>query len=88
MVHTLTILKEKFTAKRLAVFFGLLTTCLIVVISILAVNNAKMSAELMESKDKMEILELYIQSMFTSGSPNNSASTLTASVAASLPPLS
>lgn len=54
---------EQCTAKRVAVFFGLLSTLLIVIVTILAVLNANMSKELTESKAKMEVLELYIQSM-------------------------
>ncbi|XP_046804066.1 uncharacterized protein LOC124419317 [Lucilia cuprina] len=78
MVHFLNLLKEKCTAKGFAIFLGLLTTILIVVIVILAVDNASMSADLKESKVKMEILELYIQSMVANGSNK-----LTTSMAAS-----
>uniref|UniRef100_A0A1L8E7W4 Uncharacterized protein n=1 Tax=Haematobia irritans TaxID=7368 RepID=A0A1L8E7W4_HAEIR len=60
---TISKLKEKCTAHRMAVFFGVLCTILIVVVVVLAVDNADKAYDLKESRSKLEILELYIQSM-------------------------
>ena len=54
---------EQCTPKRFAILFGLLTICLIVVVTILAVDNAMVSADLKDARVKMEMLESYIQNV-------------------------
>ncbi|XP_052840800.1 uncharacterized protein LOC128255312 [Drosophila gunungcola] len=55
-------LKDLITAERLAIFFGLLSTCLIVAFVIVLVHRDNLWIELDEAKRKLDVLEDYIQS--------------------------
>ncbi|XP_017110958.1 uncharacterized protein LOC108134942 [Drosophila elegans] len=55
-------LKDLITAERLAIFFGLLSTCLIVALVVVLVHRDNLWIELDEAKRKLDVLEDYIQS--------------------------
>uniref|UniRef100_A0A1I8NR49 Nematode cuticle collagen N-terminal domain-containing protein n=1 Tax=Stomoxys calcitrans TaxID=35570 RepID=A0A1I8NR49_STOCA len=63
MFNWISTLKEKCNARTMAIFFGLLSTILIVVVVVLAVENSDNVYDLKEAYVKLEILELYIQNM-------------------------
>lgn len=50
------------TAERVAIFFGLLSTCLIVALVIVAVHRDNLLLQLDEAKRMLDVLEEYIQS--------------------------
>uniref|UniRef100_A0A1I8MMT5 Uncharacterized protein n=1 Tax=Musca domestica TaxID=7370 RepID=A0A1I8MMT5_MUSDO len=80
MNSALTSLKEKCTARHLAIFLGLLCTILIVVVVVLSVETSNLSHDLKEARQKLEILELYIQNMATTSTSTEATSTTTFSV--------
>ncbi|XP_017040038.1 uncharacterized protein LOC108087248 [Drosophila ficusphila] len=55
-------IKDWITAERVAIFFGLLSTCLIVALVIVVVHRDNLWIELDEAKRKLDVLEDYIQS--------------------------
>ncbi|XP_016980392.1 uncharacterized protein LOC108045537 [Drosophila rhopaloa] len=55
-------IKDFITAERVAIFFGLLSTCLIVALVIVVVHRDNLWIELDEAKRKLDVLEDYIQS--------------------------
>ncbi|KAH8335430.1 hypothetical protein KR074_001632, partial [Drosophila pseudoananassae] len=55
------------TAERVAIFFGLLSTCLIVALVIVIVHRDSLWSELEEAKRKLDVLEDYIQKQFPTG---------------------
>ncbi|XP_034116823.2 uncharacterized protein LOC117576285 [Drosophila albomicans] len=54
-------LKDKITAERVAIFFGLLSTCLIVALVVVVVHRDNLWQQLSEAKEKLDVLEDYIQ---------------------------
>jgi len=50
------------TAERVAIFFGLLSTCLIVALVIVVVHRDNLLLQLDEAKRMLDVLEEYIQS--------------------------
>ncbi|XP_030371574.1 uncharacterized protein LOC115621886 [Scaptodrosophila lebanonensis] len=53
--------KEKITAENVAIFFGLLSTCLIAALVVVVVHRDNLWLELAEAKEKLDVLEDYIQ---------------------------
>ncbi|XP_017000766.1 uncharacterized protein [Drosophila takahashii] len=62
MGHTKERIKDLITAERVAVFFGLLSTCLIVALVIVVVHRDNLWLQLDEAKRMLDVLEEYIQS--------------------------
>lgn len=55
-------LLEKITAERVAIFFGLLCTCLVVALVVVLVHRDNLWLQLTEAREKLDVLEDYIQS--------------------------
>ncbi|XP_039494018.1 uncharacterized protein LOC120453396 [Drosophila santomea] len=55
-------IKDWITAERVAIFFGLLSTCLIVALVIVVVHRDNLWLQLDEAKRMLDVLEEYIQS--------------------------
>lgn len=53
---------EKITAERVAIFFGLLCTCLVVALVVVLVHRENLWLQLTEAREKLDVLEDYIQS--------------------------
>ncbi|XP_016950480.1 uncharacterized protein LOC108024849 [Drosophila biarmipes] len=62
MGHTKERIKDSITAERVAIFFGLLSTCLIVALVIVVVHRDNLWLQLDEAKRMLDVLEEYIQS--------------------------
>ncbi|XP_033163061.1 uncharacterized protein LOC117142893 [Drosophila mauritiana] len=62
MGHTQDRIKDWITAERVAIFFGLLSTCLIVALVIVVVHRDNLWLQLDEAKRMLDVLEEYIQS--------------------------
>ncbi|XP_017104433.2 uncharacterized protein [Drosophila bipectinata] len=62
-------IKDLITAERVAIFFGLLSTCLIVALVIVIVHTDNLWSELEEAKRKLDVLEDYIQKQLPTGTP-------------------
>eukprot|EP00099_Drosophila_melanogaster_P006140 NP_001247085.1 uncharacterized protein Dmel_CG43208 [Drosophila melanogaster] len=62
MGHMQDRIKDLITAERVAIFFGLLSTCLIVALVIVAVHRDNLLLQLDEAKRMLDVLEEYIQS--------------------------
>ncbi|XP_017021464.1 uncharacterized protein [Drosophila kikkawai] len=62
MGHLTEKFKDLFTAERVAIFFGLLSTCLIVALVVVIVHRDNLWIELDEAKRMLDVLEDYIQS--------------------------
>ncbi|XP_037715261.1 uncharacterized protein LOC119550552 [Drosophila subpulchrella] len=62
MGHTNERIKDSITAERVAIFFGLLSTCLIVALVIVVVHRDNLWLQLDEAKRMLDVLEEYIQS--------------------------
>ncbi|KRF78750.1 uncharacterized protein [Drosophila virilis] len=54
-------LKDNITAERVAIFFGLLSTCLAVALVIVVVHRDNLMLQLSEAREKLDVLEDYIQ---------------------------
>ncbi|XP_017968143.1 uncharacterized protein LOC108659638 [Drosophila navojoa] len=61
MVKFIENLKDKITAERVAIFFGLLSTCLIVALVTVVVHRESLWIELTDAREKLDVLEDYIQ---------------------------
>ncbi|XP_017084589.2 uncharacterized protein LOC108116949 [Drosophila eugracilis] len=55
-------IKDLITAERVAIFFGLLSTCLIIALTIVVVHRDNLWLQLVEAKRMLDVLEDYIQS--------------------------
>ncbi|KQS39148.1 uncharacterized protein LOC26526715 [Drosophila erecta] len=55
-------IKDWITAERVAIFFGLLSTCLIVALVVVVVHRDNLWVQLDETKRMLDVLEDYIQS--------------------------
>ncbi|XP_073818692.1 uncharacterized protein [Musca autumnalis] len=86
MKSALSSIKEKCTARHVAIFFGLLSTFLFVAVVVLAVDNSNMSHDYYEARQKLEMLELFIQSMSTT-TPVSEEITTTTPFSVPQPPL-
>lgn len=53
---------EYITAERVAIFFGLLCTCLVVAFVVVLVHRHNLWLQLTEAREKLDVLEDYIQS--------------------------
>ncbi|KAM8706833.1 hypothetical protein ACLKA7_011002 [Drosophila subpalustris] len=53
--------KDKVTAERVAIFFGLATTLLVVALVVVVVHRDNLLLQLSEAKEKLDVLEDYIQ---------------------------
>ncbi|XP_011177809.1 uncharacterized protein LOC105209210 [Zeugodacus cucurbitae] len=53
----------KITARHVAITFGLITTILVVVLVIVAVDDSNTTTKLKETEQKLQVLELFIQSL-------------------------
>ncbi|KPU79282.1 uncharacterized protein Dana_GF27894 [Drosophila ananassae] len=67
MGHRVKRINDLITAERVAIFFGLLSTCLIVALVIVIVHRDNLWSELEEAKRKLDVLEDYIQKKFLAG---------------------
>ncbi|XP_032593668.1 uncharacterized protein LOC116805499 [Drosophila grimshawi] len=54
-------LTEKITAEHVAIFFGLLSTCLIVALVVVVVHRDNLWLKLSEASEKLDVLEDYIR---------------------------
>ncbi|XP_034137492.1 uncharacterized protein LOC117589562 [Drosophila guanche] len=54
-------IKDWITAERVAIFFGLLSTCLIVALVVVLVHRDNLWLQLDEAQRKLNVLEDYIQ---------------------------
>ncbi|KRF99952.1 uncharacterized protein Dwil_GK27525 [Drosophila willistoni] len=54
-------IKDGITAERVAIFFGLLSTCLAVALVLVIVHRDNIWLQLEEAKMKLDVLEDYIQ---------------------------
>ncbi|KRG01078.1 uncharacterized protein LOC26528394 [Drosophila mojavensis] len=61
MVKFIENLKDKITAEHVAIFFGLLSTCLIVALVTVVVHSDNLRIELADAREKLDVLEDYIQ---------------------------
>ncbi|XP_034484971.1 uncharacterized protein LOC117789904 isoform X2 [Drosophila innubila] len=67
-------LKDKVTAERVAIFFGLVTTLLVVALVVVVVHRDNLLLQLSEAKEKLDVLEDYIQNKVLSDSAKHSHS--------------
>ncbi|XP_017143557.1 uncharacterized protein LOC108156549 [Drosophila miranda] len=61
--------KDWITAERVAIFFGLLSTCLIVALVVVLVHRDNLWLQLDEAQRKLDVLEDYIQNQLRTGTP-------------------
>ncbi|XP_043654708.1 uncharacterized protein LOC122621045 [Drosophila teissieri] len=66
-------IKDCITAERVAIFFGLLSTCLIVALVIVVVHRDNLWLQLDEAKRMLDVLEEYIQSHLLTSVPDRNS---------------
>ncbi|XP_017844618.1 uncharacterized protein LOC108601231 [Drosophila busckii] len=54
-------IKDWITAERVAIFFGLLSTCLAVALVVTLVHRDNLMLQLSEAREKLDVLEDFIQ---------------------------
>ncbi|XP_034665415.1 uncharacterized protein LOC117899486 [Drosophila subobscura] len=63
-------IKDWITAERVAIFFGLLSTCLIVALVVVLVHRDNLWLQLDEAQRKLDVLEDYIQNHIRNAAPD------------------
>ncbi|XP_037953766.1 uncharacterized protein LOC119683942 [Teleopsis dalmanni] len=78
-------IKSYITVRRVAIFFGLLSTALLVATVCLAVDNSNMSQKFKECNQKLDVFESFIQSLSTTTTSIVTTTTATTSESTTAP---